>query len=61
MIWWVYAVVGVLMLFTAPRLISAADTYAVLCGVLMLVLFAVWSWHLWISEVLGYIKKDWLQ
>lgn len=47
-IWWVYAIVGIgLIYFLAPALISAADTFLVLLGVLLLVLFAVWSWRLW--------------
>lgn len=47
-IWWIYVIVGVaLIYFLAPALISAPDTFLVLLGLLLLALFAVWSWFQW--------------
>ena len=56
-IWWVYVVSGVILVFfLAPALISAADTFAVLFGVLLLVLFVLWTWHLWAKSLASKIK-----
>ena len=55
--WWVYAIASVtLLFFLAPALISAPDTIFVLFGVLLLVLWAVWSWKLWIKSTVQKIK-----
>lgn len=44
---WAYVITGIiLLLFVAPALISAADTVAVLFGVVLLVLYGTWSWRL---------------
>lgn len=57
--WWLYIILGVMLLgFLAPTLVSAADTFAVLMAVLILVLYGVWSWYLWIDKFIIQIKKE---
>lgn len=57
--WWVYIVYGIaLLFFIAPALISAPDTLLVLGGVLLLVLYGVWSWKLWIKKLVKLIEED---
>lgn len=58
-VWWIYVLSGVtLILFLAPALISAADTMLVLLGVALLVLYGVWTWKLWFTRFLGFMKES---
>lgn len=51
-IWWGYVCSGLMLLgFVGPTLLSAADTFAVLSGLVLLVLYGVWSWNLWIVKL----------
>lgn len=55
--WWIYASYCVVVLpFMAPALISMADTFGVMLGVLLLVLLGVWSWGLWIKRLVHYLE-----
>ena len=58
LIWWLYAIACfAILLFIAPALISAADTLAVLFGVLLLIALGVWSWELWVSHTVNKLKE----
>jgi len=51
--WWLYIFVGVVFLFfVLPSMMSAPDTLTNIAAIMLLVLFGVWSWHLWIKKVL---------
>lgn len=57
-VWWAYVVLGfVLFGFVAPAMISAADTMIVIGGVLFCVLFGVWTWHLWVKDLMAKLEK----
>lgn len=57
--WWVYIVSGVCLLpFIAPALISAHDTVMVLLGILLLVIYAVWSWKFWIKRSVHWLLNE---
>jgi hypothetical protein len=57
--WWLYVITAVVVLgFAAPALISAADTLAVIFGVALLVALGVWSWELWVSELITFVKEQ---
>lgn len=57
--WWLYCISAVILFFfLAPALISAADTLMVLLGVILIVIFAVWSWHLWITKFWKLLKDS---
>lgn len=56
-IWWVYAISGVVLIFfLAPAMISAADTFLVIGGIVLVTAYAVWSWRLWIKSAIQTIK-----
>lgn len=51
--WWIYAIVGILLLTViAPALISARDTFLVVFGLVLLVMYGTWSWYLWIKALI---------
>lgn len=55
-IWWSYVIAGIVgILFLCPMLISEPDTLLVLAGVLLLVLYGVWTWHLWFKKSVTFI------
>jgi hypothetical protein len=57
--WWAHVVSGlILIFFLAPALISAADTVAVILGVILLVAFGVWCWRLWFLKLLKLIGQS---
>lgn len=59
-VWWVYVISGItLIFFLSPALISAADTMLVLLGVALLVLYGVWTWKLWFTRFLNFVKESW--
>lgn len=50
--WWAYIVFGLVLLGSwVPAMISYADTFIVLLGLLLLAGYGVWSWLLWIRPV----------
>lgn len=49
---WVYAISGIVLFsFLAPALISATDTALVMFGVLLIILYGVWSYYFWIKPL----------
>lgn len=55
--WWAYIICGiVLILFLVPAMISAKDDFAVIGGIVLLIIFGVVSWHFWISKCIQSIK-----
>jgi uncharacterized membrane protein len=57
-LWWLYVIIGcILLAFLAPALISTADTISVLCGVILLVGYGVWTWNLWLCRFVFKLKE----
>lgn len=56
-IWWLYAITTVILLFfVAPILVSAPSTLMVLMAVVLLVLYGVFTWHMWVKQLLDFIE-----
>lgn len=59
LMWWLYVITGILLLgFIAPALISAADTLAVVFGVVLLAAYGVWTWEQWVSDLINKAKES---
>lgn len=57
--WWLYVVTGLALLgFIAPALISLPDTLAVIFGLVLLAAYGIWSWELWISDLIIKLKES---
>lgn len=57
--WWAYAIWGIVLFgFLAPAMISVSDTIIVLAGVVFMVLYALWSYALWVKPLIILIKED---
>lgn len=57
--WWTYIISGIVLLgFLAPAMISAADTIIVVLGLILLVLYGLWSYTFWVKPLFNLIKEE---
>lgn len=57
LLWWLYVVIGALLCFVVPYLMSARDDFMVITGLALIVGYGVYSWEFWVSPLLKLIKE----